>query len=93
MESLTNRIDHIKNRKSGMVDEAEELEHLVNFKGKFENKHMNKTWKCNNNHKSTYPWLMVKNTIGKAHRISSGKRKRKISKLIEKSAQPKRPTE
>lgn len=42
MESLTNRIDHIKNRKSGMVDEAEELEHLVNFKGKFENKRMNK---------------------------------------------------
>lgn len=36
---------------------------------------------------------MVKNTIEKAHRISSGKHKRKISKLVEKSAQTKRPTE
>lgn len=36
MESLTNKTDHFKSRKSGMEDEAEESEHLVSikFKGK-----------------------------------------------------------
>lgn len=34
VESLTNRTDHFKNRKSGVLAEAEEWEHLAKHQGK-----------------------------------------------------------